>query len=99
MTKRTLKEAKQEEWKREDLEAFLVQESQDGTDPDFESLMKASKHMVPEAFAAFLILFLEEGRNLRATNRAGQTVLDVIRTQSAKGEYVTALSQAMSQAS
>lgn len=74
----------------------LDQESH--TSNDFNDLLAAASHLEPERFVVFLNLFLEQGRNLRATNRAGQTALDIIRTQYQKTDYIQALASALSRA-
>jgi hypothetical protein len=84
---------------RQEMKKLLIEASEEGIDPDFESLVGAASQLDAQNFAAFLVLFLEEGRNLRATNRAGQTAIDVLRTQSQKGDYLHVLAQALSKAS
>lgn len=73
-------------------------DQQNTTSNDFNDLLAAASHLEPEHFVIFLNLFSEQGRNLRATNRAGQTALDIIRTQYQKTDYVQALANALSRA-
>lgn len=73
------------------LRSFLDYRPPAGVDPDYHVLEKAYRGMGAENFADFLALFIAAGRNLHATNPAGQTLAEVIRNQRHAEPYLAAL--------
>ena len=85
------------DWNEEQLRPFLTATSFDGTDPDYLAIMRAYRHMEPNAFSDYISLFQQEGHNLNATDLAGRTSLSIISQHSSSGEYAQVLTAAGAQ--
>lgn len=79
------------------IKTFLDFEAPEGVDPDFHLLEKAYRGMIPENFATFVGFFLEDGRNINATNPQGQTILTIVKQHRHGEEYIDALQNAGAQ--
>jgi len=92
--KKDKKQVIDEVWTEDHVRSFLNVRSYDGTDDNFHMLLKAYQSMRPSDFELFVGFFLEEGRDLHATDRQGRTVLDIINTHRHGGEYAGILRDA-----
>ena len=75
------------------IKTFLDFDAPEGVDADFHILEKAYRGMGAENFSTFLKFFIEAGRNLRAENTQGQTLLDIVSAHKQGKEYISALKQ------
>lgn len=89
--KRDKQRVEGEQWSEEKLRDYLNFTTFDGTDPDFQCLYRAYTRMNQRTFAEFIDLFKNEGRNLQATNRDGQTLADLISRHQQSTDYLAAL--------
>ena len=98
MEKMTLKKDKQkvlgEVFDDDRIKTFLDIRPYGDTDPDYHVLEKAYRGMKAENFATFVRFFLDEGRNINATNADGRTLLQVVETHRLSDEYAEILKQA-----
>ena len=69
-----------EVWTEDHVKSYLNVRSHDGTSEDFHMLLKAYQSMRASDFELFIGFFLEQDRNLNATDKSGRTVLEVIGT-------------------
>lgn len=92
--KKDKKQVIDEVWTEDHVRSFLNVRSYDGTDENFHMLLKAYQSMRVSDFELFVGFFLEEGRDLNATDRRGRTVLDIINTHRHGGEYAAILRNA-----
>lgn len=76
------------------LKTFLDHQPYGSMNPDFHVLEKAYRGMHAENFATFIQFFLEAGRDINATNDAGQTLLEIVRSHRLGEEYAEILVQA-----
>lgn len=83
-----------EVWTEDHVKSFLQVRPHDGSDEDFHMLHKAYQSMRASDFALFVEFFTAEKRNLAATNRRGQTVMDIISTHRHGAEYAAILEAA-----
>lgn len=73
------------------IRAFLDFQPPEGVDADFHVLEKAYRGMKAENFATFLGFFIDAGRNVRARNPQGLTLLEIIAYHQRAEDYVAAL--------
>lgn len=92
--KKDKKQVIDEVWTEDHVRSFLNVRSYDGTDDNFHMLLKAYQSMRVSDFELFVGFFLEEGRDLNATDRQGRTVLDIINTHRHGGDYADILHNA-----
>lgn len=82
------------DWTEAMLREFLQGHEFDGNEADYNAVIRAYRHMLPEVFADFIALFKDEGHNLNAKSASGETLLQTISSH-AKGEpYAVALREA-----
>ncbi len=75
----------------ERIKSFLCYEPPEGVNADFHLLEKAYRGMNADNFATFLRFFLAEGKNIDATNPAGQTLLAIASQHRHGKDYAAAL--------
>lgn len=75
----------------ERIRSFLAFQPPEGVDADFHVLEKAYRGMIPENFATFVRFFVEDGRDLNATDPYGRTLLEQIQDHRYGEEYMEAL--------
>ncbi|PCH51968.1 MAG: hypothetical protein COC20_04775 [Cellvibrionales bacterium] len=75
------------------MRTFLDYEPPEGVDADFHVLEKAYRGMKAENFATFLEFFLAAGRDLKACNPQGQTLLDIVSVHERAQDYIQALTK------
>ena len=75
------------------IRTFLDYEPPEGVDADFHVLEKAYRGMKAENFATFLEFFLAAGRDLKACNPQGQTLLDIVSVHERAQDYIQALTK------
>jgi len=80
-----------EVWTEDRVRSFLDSKSYDGTDENFHMLLKAYQSMRASDFELFVGFFLEQGRDLNATDKSGRTVVEVVSTHRHGGPYVDIL--------
>ncbi len=83
-----------EVWTEERVRSFLEVKSYDEVEADFHMLFKAYQSMRADDFEKFIGFFLNDGRNLNATNPAGETVLSIVEQHRRSGDYVNLLKSA-----
>ena len=83
-----------EVWTEDHVRSFLNAKSHDGTDENFHMLLKAYQSMRASDFELFIGFFLEQDRDLNATDKSGRTVLDIIGTHRHGGPYAEILRSA-----
>ncbi|MEE4659052.1 MAG: PA4642 family protein [Halieaceae bacterium] len=83
-----------EVWTEARVKSFLQIRSHDDVEEDFHMLLKAYQSMRAEDFAKFVGFFVDDGRNLDATNPAGKTVLDIVSQHRRSDAYAEILQQA-----
>ena len=64
-----------EQWSDERIRGFLDLKPLDGSSEDYHVLLQAYHHMVPEFFGRFVEFFVEDGRDVNALSKEGQTIL------------------------
>lgn len=80
-----------EVWTVDRVRGFLNVKSFDGTSEDFHMLLKAYQSMRASDFGKFLEFFTADGRDVNATDPAGQTVLSIVEEHRRGGEYAQLL--------
>lgn len=80
-----------ENWNETHIKSYLDVQSFDGTDSDFHCLYRAYTRMNADVFLTFVKLFKAEGRNVHATNKAGQSLADIIAEHKQSQQYLSAL--------
>lgn len=80
-----------ENWNEAHIKSYLDVQSYDGTDPDFHCLYRAYTRMNADVFSDFVQLFKAERRNIHATNKAGQSLADIIAEHKQGQQYLSAL--------
>lgn len=85
--KRDKQRVEGEQWREEQLREYLDFNTYDGTDRDFHCLYRAYTRMNEDTFAQFVELFKQEGRNVSATNKDGQTLAELLKTHKQSEEY------------
>ena len=83
-----------EVWTEDHVRSFLNARSHDGSNEDFHMLLKAYQSMRASDFELFVGFFKEQGRDVNATSRDGDTVLDIVATHRHGGEYADVLRKA-----
>lgn len=83
-----------EVWTEDHVKSFLSVRPHDGSDEDFHMLLKAYRSMRADDFELFIGFFTGEGRNINATGKDGNSVLDIIRTHRHGVEYADVLTAA-----
>ncbi len=83
-----------EVWTEDHVKSFLEVRPHDGSDADFHMLHKAYQSMRASDFELFVGFFTAQQRNLAATNRRGQTVMDIVSTHRHGAEYAAILEAA-----
>lgn len=83
------------QWSEEQLKEFAEVKSYDGTDCDFLALKKAYQYMTAEAFAEFVEVFKQQGKNLEAQNLDGQTFVQYLQAHAQSEEYARVLNSAI----
>ena len=78
----------------ERIKTFLQLQPSDGLNADFHVLEKAYRGMKADNFATFIKFFVESGRDINATNHAGETFLQVLRQHRQAEDYIEALTAA-----
>ena len=78
----------------EQIKVFLDFPPEEGENPDFHVLLKAYRALRAEDFERFVTFFLEQGRDLRAGDSQGRTLLDVIRGHGKSDAFVAILERA-----
>ncbi|MBR9910516.1 MAG: hypothetical protein GYB33_09225 [Gammaproteobacteria bacterium] len=76
------------------IKTFLENEPYGGANADYHVLEKAYRGMKAENFATFVEFFQAEGRDINATNSAGQTLLQVVQEHRLAEEYIAILKAA-----
>ncbi len=67
-----------EVWTEDRVRSFLGVQPHDGTDQDFHALLKAYQSMRPSDFELFISMFKTDQRNVAATDKSGQSVLEIV---------------------
>ena len=75
----------------ERIKTFLDFEPPEGVDADFHVLEKAYRGMNIENFETFIKFFLEDDRNLNATNFDGKTLLELVSQHRLGEDYADVL--------
>ncbi|MBL7250001.1 PA4642 family protein [Alloalcanivorax sp. C16-2] len=78
----------------EQIKVFLDFPPEDGENPDFHVLLKAYRALRVEDFERFVAFFQEQGRDLRATDTQGRTLLDIVRGHGKSEPFVAILERA-----
>ena len=73
------------------LKTFFNIQPPEGVDANFHILEKAYRGMGEDNFATFVRFYVEDGRDINATNPDGKTLLQIIETHRHAGRYVGAL--------
>lgn len=76
------------------VKSFLNFQPPAGVDADFHVLEKAYRGMNIDNFATFVQFFIEDGRNINATDNQGKTLLTQVQNHRLGAEYCTVLSNA-----
>ncbi|MFK8047766.1 MAG: PA4642 family protein [Halioglobus sp.] len=80
-----------EVWTEDHVKSFLSVRPFDNTDEDFHMLLKAYQSMRASDFALFVGFFLAEDRNINATGKDGNSVLEIISEHRLGTEYADIL--------
>jgi hypothetical protein len=83
-----------EVWTEERVRSFLDVKSYNAVDTDFHMLLKAYQSMRADDFEKFIGFFLTDGRDLNATNPAGESVLSIVKQHRRSEDYVSLLRSA-----
>ncbi len=83
-----------EVWTEDHVRSFLNVRSHDGTSEDFHMLLKAYQSMRVSDFELFVGFFRNEGRDVNATGKEGQTVLEIVSGHRHGVEYADILKAA-----
>lgn len=83
-----------EDWSDERVKGYLDRQPPAGENADFHALVTAYKHMRAHDFERFVGFFLAAGRDLGATNAAGETLLDIVRRHPKSADFVAVLEAA-----
>ena len=73
------------------VKSFLNYQAPDGVSTDFHLLEKAYRGMNIDNFVTFLTFFKEAGRDLKATNPKGKTLIEIATEHGHGKAYVQAL--------
>ncbi len=80
-----------EVWTEDHVKSFLSVRPSDKTDEDFHMLLKSYQSMRSSDFDLFIGFFLAEGRNINATGKEGQSVLEIVGEHRLGTEYADIL--------
>lgn len=80
-----------EVWTEQRVKDFLEIKPAEDIEADFHVLLKAYQSMRLENFEEFVHFFIAEGRNINATNPAGNTVLSIVNQHRNSTEYANIL--------
>lgn len=83
-----------EDWSDERVKSYLNQLPPAGENADFHALMTAYKHMRAGDFERFVVFFQAAGRDIKACDREGKTLLERIRTHSRSIDFAHILERA-----
>lgn len=78
----------------ERIRSFLAYLPPEGVNADFHVLEKAYRGMIPENFATFVRFFVEDGRDINATDPQGRTLLQQMEGHRYGEEYAQSLRDA-----
>ncbi len=78
----------------EQIKVFLDFLPEDGENPDFHVLLRAYRALRIEDFERFVAFFQAQGRDLRATDERGRTLLDIVRGHGKSEPFVAVLEKA-----
>lgn len=78
----------------EQIKVFLDFPPEEGENPDFHVLLKAYRALRAEDFERFVTFFQEQGRDLKATDSQGRTLLEIVRGHGKSDEFVAILERA-----
>jgi hypothetical protein len=77
-----------EVWDDERVKSFLDMEAVHDESRDFHVLQKAYRGMRPEDFERFLRFFLDDGRDMNATDKRGRTLWDIIKDHRQGADFI-----------
>jgi hypothetical protein len=83
-----------EVWTEDRIRNFLEVRTYDGGNEDFHMLLKAYQSMRASDFELFISFFLQQKRDLNATDKDGRSVIDVISTHRHGAQYADILKAA-----
>ncbi|MFT4613076.1 MAG: hypothetical protein ACI9NT_000210 [Bacteroidia bacterium] len=83
-----------EVWTEDRVRNFLEVRTYDGGNEDFHMLLKAYQSMRASDFELFISFFLQQKRDLNATDKDGRSVIDVISTHRHGAQYADILKAA-----
>lgn len=83
-----------EVWTEDRVRNFLSYEPVAGTNADFHVLLKAYQSMRASDFELFVRFFLEQNRDLNATDPNGKTVLQIVQRHRHGQEFAAVLTAA-----
>ncbi len=78
----------------EQIKLFLDLPPEEGENADFHVLIRAYRALRVEDFERFLVFFIEQGRDLRAQDDKGRTLIEVMRGHGKNDDYIAVLEQA-----
>jgi len=78
----------------EQIRLFLDLPPEEGENADFHVLIRAYRALRVEDFERFLAFFIEQGRDLRARDDKGRTLIEVMRGHGKNDDYIAVLEQA-----
>ncbi|MBM7334094.1 MAG: PA4642 family protein [Alcanivorax sp.] len=78
----------------EQIKVFLDFPPEDGENADFHVLLKAYRALRAEDFERFVAFFQEQGRDVRATDPEGRTLLEIVRGHGKSEPFVAILERA-----
>ena len=78
----------------ERIKTFLIYSAPVGVNVDFHCLERAYRGMKAENFETFVKFFVEDGRDLNATNTDGRTLLSLVKEHESFAEYAEILESA-----
>ena len=80
-----------EVWTEARIREFLDTQPAAGVDADHHALLKAYQQMRADDFEKFVGFFLEQGRDINATDPKGRTLLSYINEHAKSAEYAEVL--------
>lgn len=80
-----------EVWTEDHVKSFLSVRPSDQTDEDFHMLLKSYQSMRCSDFDLFIGFFLAQSRNINATGKEGQSVLEIVSEHRLGTEYADIL--------
>lgn len=75
-------------WDDERVKSFLDMESAQNESRDFHVLQKAYRGMRPEDFERFLRFFLDDNRDINATDKRGRTLWEIIKAHRQGADFI-----------